>query len=459
MDESYQTIIVGAGLSGLAVAHFLERLTSGPGPLLLEAGERPGGAVRSFAAEGYLAEWGPHGFLDNNPASRELLAATGLAHVALKAPLGRFRRFVCHQGRLQPLPQKPQALLTTPLLSLPGKLRLLGELAKKPLADGATIAEWAAHRFGREVLPLVDAAVTGTFAGDLERLTIDAVMPGVRRLEKEHGSVLRGLWREKKSNRGGVKRRLPAMTSFPQGMEQLTLTLCQGKNILFASPVTAIRRHAQGGWEISGERGRFRAPNLVLALPVNQALRLLADFAPPVSAIPEAKIATVALGFRREEAEIPAGFGYLAPEWEGRFALGAMFSSHMFPGRAPEGCFLLEALVGGRRHPERLELADEEIIRRVLADLGQLLPLQGSPVFARVLRATGGIPQLEGDHLRLLAWRRQLEAAAPGLLLSGFGWDGIGMNDMIQAARSTAERIVRGSGGEGGPAVVKPVYF
>src|SRR3989339_556047 len=354
MPETHEIIIVGAGLSGLSAAHFSHSSAPGTDILILEQDGRPGGAVRSFTEQGYLAEWGPHGFLDNNPASRALLNETGLDRIAQKAPLGSFVRYVCHEGRLVQLPQSPAALLTTPLLSPLGKLRLLGDLFKKPRLEEQSVGQWAAYRFGPEILPLVDAAITGTFAGDYERLSIDGVMPGVRALEKEAGSVLKGLLRKKRG--AGV---LPAMTSFPLGMEQLITTLATGPNILYHSPMRAISRGNEA-WEIHTGAKTYRAATVILALPVNRALTLLADHAPPLAALPTAGIATVALGFT-DKAQVPFGFGYLAPERENRFAMGALFSTRMFPGRAPQGRVLMEALVGGRRHPERLELSAGEL--------------------------------------------------------------------------------------------------
>ena len=178
---------------------------------------------------------------------------------------------------------------------------------------------------------------------------------------------------------------------------------------------------------------------------------------PPMSSIPEARIATVALGFT-DRANIPFGFGFLAPECENRFALGALFSSHMFPGRAPEGHVLMEALVGGRRHPERLELSDDQIIDKVYLDLKELIELPEPPVFSRVLRPKNGIPQLEEGYPALLSWRKRLHEDNENLHICGFGWQGIGINDMHKEAWKVAKRILVGMLDEESDEV-KGIYF
>jgi oxygen-dependent protoporphyrinogen oxidase len=373
------------------------------------------------------------------------------------APLGDFRRFICFKGGLEPLPQSPKMLLSTPLLSVAGKLRLLADLWKKPIQQDQTIGDWAAYRFGRGVLPMIDVAVTGTFAGDLHRLSIDAVMPGIRQLEKEAGSVLRGLKSKKKMGPG--QNGLPAMINFPEGMERLIEVLAADRNnLLLATPVNKLARDGDD-WLVSTDQGGLRTKVLIVALPVNSALQLLKELdKPPVSAVPGARIANVVMAFGAE-AEVPRGFGYLAPEREGRFALGAMFSSHMFPGRCPADHVLLEALVGGRRHPERLELPDEELIAKVYEDISKLMDLPKPPVFAKVLKSAGAIPQLEMDHPALLKWRRGLEGKMSGLYICGFGWDGIGMNDVIKSAARTVEAVAESRQADSGQAPVKPVYF
>ena len=469
MENHIDTLVIGSGLSGLAVAQFLQKFQPEAQVVILEKSPAPGGAIKTFHQDGFLAEWGAHGFLDNVEASRELLADTGLDQEIQKAPLDEFVRYICLNGRLNLIPQNPKKIIRSNLVSLPAKLRVLADLWKKPRPHEQTVADWAAYRFGPSLLPFVDAVLTGTYAGDLNRLSIDAVFPGIRNIELEKGSVIRGFLQKRKEARakqqpkpGKPPKKLPAMISFPGGMGRLPEALAEGKNLLCSTRAENIRKK-EDGWEVRTEDQTYRAGSLVLALSANQSLSLLQNASglkaekPPVDAIPEARIVTVALGFGKT-AEIPFGFGYLAPEQEKRFALGALFSTHMFPGRAPKDHMLLEALVGGRRHPEKLELEDDILIRETYADLQQLIHLPDRPVFTKVLRSEHGIPQLELGYPKLLAWRNRMVENNEGLYICGFGWEGIGINDMIKSAREVAAAVAAGIAAEG-KTEVKGIYF
>ena len=464
--SSYDVCIVGAGISGLSTAAFLHQHQPDLQLLVLEKSGSPGGAIGTYSQSGYLAEWGPHGFLDNCEESRRLIGLAGLEEELATAPLGEFVRYVCLDGQLRCIPQKPLKILKEPLIPWSAKLRVLADLWQKPLEGEPSVAEWTAHRFGAALLPFADAVFTGTYAGDISRLKIDAVMPGVRELERAHGSVIRGVLAKMRTapKNKGEKRRLPAMTSFAGGMAMLPQHLAAGLvgkgSLVYGNGVHEVLPE-NGGWRLLAEQGDLSCRHLVLALPVNLSLplltRALPAMPPPLATIPEARITSVLLGFN-ERARIPFGFGYLAPEQEQRFTLGALFSSHMFPGRAPAGYQLLEALVGGRRHPDRLELADEQMIESVYRDLGQLMDLPEPPSFTAVLRPSSGIPQLEEGYTELLAWRRRVHAAYHNLHFCGFGWKGIGINDMTKEAWQVALRICTQTGAQE-KNEVKGVYF
>lgn len=465
---NYDVIVVGGGISGLSTARFLKDKRPELSLLVLEQTNRPGGAMWTHSEEGYLAEGGPHGFLDNCPESAALIDLAGLRSEIVTAPLGDFVRYICLGGELQCIPQNPKKIIMADLISPTQKLRVLGELFKKPLAGEPTVAQWVEHRLGKALLPFADAVYTGTYAGDIERLKIDAVMPGVRALEKEHGSFIKGLLRkrkEKKKKGEDVARGLPAMTSFSSGMSRLPQALAGGltlnKEIMYRTKVNAIVPGSDI-WEVQTSQHRFRCRHLVLAVPVNKGLELLKSAskvgAPPIDHVPETKIVTVALGFPAAHAEVPFGFGYLAPESESRFALGALFSSHMFSDRAPHRHVLLEALVGGRRHPERVDMEDEDLVNLVYDDLRELIPLRVRPKYSRVIRPKAAIPQLEEGYPALLEWRNTLHRQYSNLHVIGFGWDGIGINDMTKHAAAMAERILSDTHAEKAPEV-KGVYF
>ena len=160
----------------------------------------------------------------------------------------------------------------------------------------------------------------------------------------------------------------------------------------------------------------------------------------------EAPIAVVGLGFERKYfPEDFGGYGYLAPEVEDRFCLGCLYSSSIFPNRAPSEYVLLRCIVGGIRHPERLELSDQEMVEKVLADIQPLISIStnAEPEMTHVIRPERGIPQIEVGHQSLREAKAQVEGEYPGLIFSGAGYSGISCNHLVEEAEGVAERVVR----------------
>ncbi len=454
-SKKFDVIIIGAGLSGLSVNRFLDKMSPDLDILVLEKSNRPGGAIRSMKKEGFLAEWGPHGFLDNVEENRELLGDLKIMDSAQKAPLKKFLRYICLGGKLITIPQTPPKIIRSNLMPFHSKMRVLGDLFLKPKPNEQTIADWAAYRFGKAMIPFADIAMTGTYAGDIDKLSIDAAMPGLRRLEKEFGSVFKGAIKSRKQK---PNRSMPSMISFEDGMEHLVRKLAEGRNIRYKSSVDSIKRN-ETDWQVETGSGLYSAKSLVVALHINQALQLLKGIKKaPGPELPTATVINVVLGFD-SSAEIPFGFGYLAPKSEQRFALGTLFSIHMFPKRAPDGLNLVEVLVGGNRNPERLELDDSELIDKAYRDISQLIKLPKPPVFSSVIRPKVGIPQLEMGYGKYLDYRESLHEEAEGLHICGFGWEGIGINEMVRQARKTAVDVLNRKASGSGPARAKPIYF
>jgi protoporphyrinogen/coproporphyrinogen III oxidase len=454
--QSIDIAIIGAGLSGLAAAHFIKKNRPDYNIQIFEKSNRIGGAIQTHIEEGFIAEAGPHGYLDNVDESIELIKDLNIEQHIRKASLTHFIRYLCLKGTLFPIPQHPLKIIKSDIMPFWSKVRVLGDFIKKPITSEQTIANWAQHRFGKAMLPFIDAVITGTFAGDINKLSIDAVYPGFRKLEKEYGSVIKGFFKSRKNKK---RKGLPAMTNFDQGMSFFIKKLAENHNIQIDTSILSIEPD-QKSWRITTDKQTIAATNVLVATNINQALLLLNPIdLSPVMKVPESRIANVVLGFEKASIDIPHGFGYLAPQKENRFALGAMFSSHMFPERAPEGHVMLEVMVGGRHHPDIVDLPDEQLIEKSLHDLKSLMRIRKNPVYTHVIKTKEAFPQLEIGHLEILEYKKRLEAKYAGLFISGFGWNGIGMNEMIKEAKAVADQFSPLKRVSSNQENVKVIYF
>jgi len=440
-------LIVGAGISGLTTAFLLAR--QGLEVTVLEAAPRVGGAMETLAEGPWRFEMGPNTVLEGNADVTALIAACGLAGEKLTAPAAAEKRYLWKGGRLRALPGGPAGFLASPVFSLGAKLRLLKEpWIRRPAADrDETIADFVRRRLGREFLDdAVGPFVSGVYAGDPERLAVRWAVPRIWALERDHGSLIRGAIAKRKGPRpaGG-------MVSFPDGLETLPRRLAQEIGDV-RTGVTCLRVTRSGGVFVAETgAGPMAAQRLVVAVPADVAARLLDDLTGGASRlfaeIPYAPVAVVSLGFRRADIAHPLdGFGFLAPRKEGLHTLGCLFTSTLFPGRAPDGHVALVAFVGGRTNPEITEWEDEAIEATVRGELGRVLGLTGAPVFRHVRRWPRAIPQYEIGHARFVARAEEIERDLPGLRIGGNFLRGISVPDCIRNATALAAEIAVSAG-------------
>jgi oxygen-dependent protoporphyrinogen oxidase len=440
-----EIVVVGAGISGLSCAWFLR--SRGHDVRVLEAGPQAGGCLGSARHDGFLIEAGPNSTLLRNGALGELVQALGLGDQLIEADRAAKRRYVVKDERLVALPGSPGAFLATPLFSTAAKLRLLLEPFHRRARDEESIAQFVRRRLGPEFLDwAIDPFVSGVYAGDPERLSVRAAVAKIHALEAEHGSLLLGALARLARARSSGPMPVGRLISFRDGMQTLARALAEllGAVVQCGVEVTAIERSIDG-WRVHTSAGEQRAERLVLSVPAYRAATLLAPLdgglAAELAAIHYPPVASVALGFARDQVSHPLdGFGMLIPSRAGRQTLGALFSSTLFPGRAPAGQVLLTAFIGGARKPAIAALDEGVIVQQVLADLGPLLGVRGAPVLARVRRWPRAIPQYELGHLERLARIDARLAALPGLHLRANWRDGISVGDCVaNAARFAAQ--------------------
>lgn len=446
MNDRLDVAVVGGGISGLTTAFHLVR--AGKRVAVLEASKRVGGAMETYADGAWRFEMGPNTVLENNESVSRLIRESGLEGDKLVAAPASKRRYLYKGGGLIPLPASPGGFLTTPLFSLGAKLRLLREpwIGRPPGEAEETIAQFVRRRLGNAFLDYaVGPFVSGVYAGDPERLSVRWAVPKIHALEAEHGSLIRGaLARRKGPAPGG------AMISFREGLEELPRRLAREIGDVRTGLACQRVTRADGGFRVETSAGPVEAERVVLAVPADAAAHLLEEATSGGSRlfaeIPYAAVAVVSLGWRRAEVGHPlAGFGFLAPRKEGLRVLGCLFTSELFPGRAPDGHVALAAFAGGRTDPEIVGWDDERIVATLVSELRGPLGLRGEPSFRHVRRWPRAIPQYELGHGRFVERAREIERALPGLAVGGNFLAGVSVPDCIKNATAMAAQML-GSG-------------
>jgi oxygen-dependent protoporphyrinogen oxidase len=448
----HDLVILGGGISGLALAHFAGREGISD-VVVLEARTRAGGKVQTEWSDGYCCEWGPQGFLDNVPETLELADQLGLSGALVRADDAAGDRFIMRGGRLRRLPLSPPAFLCSDVLSLRGRLRVLLEpFPGRGPEDDESVFQFASRRIGREAAEvLVDAMVTGVYAGDPARLSLSATFPKMREMERRHGSLVKAMIaRRRAGGSGGPAGPGGALTTFRLGMQQLTDALASGlgSRLRLGADVGAIARHPDA-FSIELEDGeRVQARRVAVALPPQVAASVLQPLLAPaalagLTEIPAVRIAVVMTGYRSSSpfARPARGFGFLVAGRERRQILGTIYCSSTFPGQAPPAHTLLRTLLGGARNGEILDRSDDELLAVVRRELDLALGGDPAPDFVRVVRHEYGIPQYTLGHPTRL--RRIAEAVrqVPGLVVLGNGYRGVAVNACVAEARSVAATL------------------
>jgi oxygen-dependent protoporphyrinogen oxidase len=301
--------------------------------------------------------------------------------------------------------------------------------------------------------------VSGIFAGDPETMSLKSCFPRIAELEDQYGGLIKAMIRLAKKKKqdiaegkvvasaagpGGV------LTSFRGGIQDLTdiLVAKLGKDgVTLDEQVEKVEKGKTAPYRVRSDRGELDADAVILATPAYASAGMLQGVDRGISSIlneiPYSTMTVVCFGYRREKiARDLDGFGYLIPKQEGKSILGTLWDSSIFENRAPGGHVLLRSMMGGACFPQYIDLPDEEVQKRVQADLKTIMGIKESPDFVRIFRHDKAIPQYTVGHGKRLAALEEKSKAHPGLILTGNSYRGIGLNDCVAAAQRASDEAI-----------------
>ncbi|HEV3343810.1 MAG TPA: protoporphyrinogen oxidase [Pirellulales bacterium] len=468
--RTLRVAVIGGGITGLAAANRLIELAPDTQLTLFESGDRLGGVLRTERHDGYLVELSADNFITNVPWGVELCRRVGLRDQLLETRESQRRAFVVRGDRLLPVPvgfhllspSRIWPLFRSPLLSWPGKLRVLCEpFVRRRRENGdESLASFARRRLGSEAYErLVQPLVAGIYTADAEQLSMAAALPRFVEMERRWGSLVRGGRREipaQADSSGSSGARYGLFVAPREGMSSLVDALAGRLPAGSVQCGSAVTHVYPGGnaWSLTVDGTTTEFDAVIFAVPAFAAASLLADtsaeLAGDLQKISYAGSAIVALGYRLDQITRGwEGFGFVVPGIERHEILAASYSSAKFDGRAPGGRVLIRVFLGGADRPDQLELDDATLVQRASRDLGELLGIKGPPELTRVVRWPSSMPQYHVGHVELVDRIEKLAGQWPTLALAGNAYHGVGVPNCIHSGEQAAERMLAALGARG----------
>jgi len=445
--------VIGAGITGLCCAHQLTKSLGADQVCVLEASNKAGGYIQTDTIDGYQCDLGPNGFLDKEPKTLEWIEELGLTDQLVRANDASAHRFVMLKNKLVEL-KPPPAFLTSPVMSIGGKLRLMMEPLVRAKKDDSpeSVWEFAARRIGRQAADnLVSAMVLGVYGGDAKKLSLRHAFPRMAEMEKEHGGLFKAMKAKKREHQydvGTPQGPAGTLTTFRGGIGAFTTAAWDGveKSVMLRKNVVDVTR-TDDLYQLRCEGGTvIHAESVICAIPPHaidsQFDSLDTAISSAASKVDCAPIVVVCTGyFRRDVGHSLNGFGYLVPPNQKKNVMGCIWASSVFDNTVPAGKVMLRTMMGGAIQPNLIYDSDETLLGHIQREIHPLLSITEPPDFIRIYRHPHGIPQYNLNHQAVLDQMDGVEKKLPGIFFTGNWLRGISMNDCVVDGYAVSAKV------------------
>ncbi|MBI3125615.1 MAG: protoporphyrinogen oxidase [Ignavibacteriales bacterium] len=449
-------VILGAGISGLATAFWLNK--KGFDVTILEAQSQVGGAMQTNCEDGFLIDFGPNSGLETTPLIRQIVEEVGLSDEMIYANEASSKRYILRNEKLHALPMGLSPFLKTKLFSTKGKLRLLGEPFIGKSADGyyQSIAQFVERRLGKEFLDYaIDPFVSGVFAGDPTKLSVKSAFPKLYRLEELYGGLIKGMIKgaRERKKRAEESKQSAKMFSFINGMQTFPKAIAkklEGK-IVLECRVKSVERRGDGWnvvYDIDGLTNTIECNQIISTVPAYIAADIFggldAELSNHLNEIYYPPVMVLYVGFNKNDIGTSLdGFGFLIPSKEKKKFLGAIWSSTIFPNRSSDDYAAFTLFVGGARSPQLFAEEKDVLIKNALNEFKSLMNIKAEPVILNSKIWQKAIPQYNLGYIEHENYFDKFEKENPGIFLSGNYRGGISVGDCVKNSELVYNKVLQ----------------
>ena len=437
--KQVDTIILGAGISGLTLAHYLNKKNLDF--LVVESKPRVGGNIISFEKSGFVCENGPNTVLLNKKSVVELIDEIGLKDKIIFPNDYNNKRFLLRKGKLVPIPQNFIEFIKTNLLSLTSKLRLIIEIFIPKHSRNVSVKNFFKKRFGNNFEEIfVEPFLTGIYAGETNKMSTKHVLNKIWNMEQKSGSIIVDtLKRKKKLNKS-------RSFNFKNGLIDFVLAINKNisNKVILKSEVTSVKKIKKGYEIIINNNIIYHCKNLISTLPAYGLANIIFDkkISKNLKKINYCPIMVLHLGIEKYKIkENIDGFGVLTKKKDNQSFLGILFNSRIFPHVAPQENDLLTVIIGGARQPQLIDQDVNKLKKTIINEIRKIISYDGKIIMENIFLWKNGIPQYDLDHDVLIKNISDFHKKNKNFYILGNYIKGISVSDCIQNAFELSKKL------------------
>jgi oxygen-dependent protoporphyrinogen oxidase len=460
-QEKRKVAVIGGGITGLAAAFYLQKEAKEKGyPLeviLIEASHRLGGKIETIRRDGFIVERGPDSFLARKKSFGILADDLGISDQLVTNATGQAFVLVGDElhpipgGSIMGIPTQISPFVTSGLFSWSGKLRAAGDfvLPKSTVVGDQSLGQFFRRRFGGEVVEnLIEPLLSGIYAGDIDKLSLESTFPQFHEVEQEHRSLILGM-KKTTPKQDPSKQKVGIFRTFKNGLETIVEAIESQLN-----PGTVMKRVRLERLEKVGDKVNIHLNNgsqmlldgLILTTPHLATLPLFEEHGilTELAEMPATSVATVAMAFKEEAVtQENEGTGFVVSRNSDYSITACTWTHRKWPNTTPDGHVLLRGYVGRAGDEAVVDLSDSEIEKVVLTDLRKTTKIAGDPLFTVVTRWKEAMPQyVVGHKERIIKAKQEINQAFPMVKIAGSSYLGLGLPDCVDQGKAAVNEVI-----------------